>query len=632
MGGMPIRRLPSLLVNQIAAGEVIERPASVVKELVENAIDAAAARIDVVIEGGGKDLIRVSDTGEGIAFDELALAVAPHATSKIETAEDLHAIATMGFRGEALASIASVSRMSLLSRPPDEDAAGLVEVEGDTVGEPRPAGGAVGTTVTVRNLFFNTPARRKFLRSEQTETARVADTIDNLALSHPRLGFGLRVDGRTTRELAGERTPRQRVLDVMGVELAEELHELSADERGLRLWGLVGTPAIARGTTRHQRVFVNGRPISDRAISHAIKEAYRGLMDPTRYPTVVLFVEMDPAQVDVNVHPTKAEVRFRNQSFVHTLVLTAIRETLARADLTPAFDLSRAGASTGGGVPEFGSGMHAGSASGAASIPSASAGGRPATGREFVEYFRRLDPVQKGFVYSEVKQALASQSPEVLAEVERASAASSGGESGAGPQAALAIRLVTDVLQVHSTYIVTQDEEGVLIIDQHALHERVLFEKLRAAVTERDLQSQRLLMPETVEVEPAHLEALGPLQPLLRRLGIEAEPVGSGAIAVHAFTSLLFERKVRPGPFMVELLEKASGGALGPDPEAVLSEVLDMMACKAAVKAGDKLSPAELTELVQCRGQVERSSRCPHGRPTTLRLTIAELDKQFGRR
>ena len=630
MGGMPIRRLPSLLVNQIAAGEVIERPASVVKELVENAIDAAAARIDVAIEGGGKDLIRVSDTGAGIAFDELALAVAPHATSKLETAEDLHAIATMGCRGEALASIASISRMSLLSRPPDEDAAGIIEVEGDTVGEPRPAGGAVGTTVTVRNLFFNTPARRKFLRSEQTETARVADTIDNLALSHPRLGFGLRVDGRVTRELVGERTPRQRVLDVMGVELADELHELSADERGLRLWGLVGTPAIARGTTRHQRVFVNGRPISDRAISHAIKEAYRGLIDPTRSPTVVLFEEMDPAQVDVNVHPTKAEVRFRNQSFVHTLVLTAIRETLAREDLTPAFDLSRAGASSGVGGPEFGSGMQAGGASGAASIPAASGGARPATGREFVEYFRRLDPVQKGFVYSEVKQALASQSPEVLAEVEGASAASSGAESGAGP--ALAIRPVTDVLQVHSTYIVTQDEEGVLIIDQHALHERVLFEKLRTAVTKRDLQSQRLLMPETVEVEPAHLEALGPLQPLLRRLGIEAEPAGSGAVAVHAFTSLLFERKVRPGPFMVELLEKASGRALGPDPEAALSEVLDMMACKAAVKAGDKLSPVELAELVQCRGQVERSSRCPHGRPTTLRLTIAELDKQFGRR
>ncbi|MHC4108564.1 MAG: DNA mismatch repair endonuclease MutL [Planctomycetota bacterium] len=628
---MPIRQLPPLLVNQIAAGEVIERPASVVKELVENAIDAAAARIEVAIEGGGKDLIRVSDTGTGIAFDELALAVAPHATSKIETAEDLHAIATMGFRGEALASIASVSRMSILSRPPDEDAAGLVEVEGDTVGEPRPAGGAVGSTVTVRNLFFNTPARRKFLRSEQTEAARVADTIDSLALSHPRLGFGLRVDGRPTRELAGERTPRQRVLDVMGVELAEELHELSAEERGLRLWGLVGTPAIARGTTRHQRVFVNGRPIADRSISHAIKEAYRGLIDPTRYPTVVLFVEMDPAQVDVNVHPTKAEVRFRNQSFVHTIVLTAIRETLARGDLTPAFDLSRTGAPPGGVVPEFGSGMQAGGASGAVGFTGDLGGARPATGREFVEYFRRLDPVQKGFVYSEVKQALAAQTPELLAEAEGASAASSGAEPGAAAPA-LAIRPVTDVLQVHSTYIVTQDEAGVLIIDQHALHERVLFEKLRAAVTERDLESQRLLMPERVEVEPAQLEALGPLQPLLRRLGIEAEPGGPATVAVHAFTSLLFERKVQAGPFMAELLAKASSQALGPDPEAALSEVLDMMACKAAVKAGDTLSPAELAELVQYRGQVERSSRCPHGRPTTLRLTIADLEKQFGRR
>jgi DNA mismatch repair protein MutL len=586
-----IHVLPPFIVNQIAAGEVVERPASVVKELVENALDAAARRIEVAIESGGRDLIRVTDDGRGIDFDELPLAVTAHATSKISATEDLDAIATLGFRGEALASLASVSRMTLVSRPADAQEAGRIDAEGDRLGKPQPAPGPPGTTVTVHNLFFNTPARRKFLRAEATETSRITQAIEALALGHPQVGFSLDTNGRRTLDLHAGEEPRERMLSVLGAELEPELLDLSGDDGGITIRGLAGKPAVARGTARHQHVFVNGRPISDRAITHAIKEAYRGLIDPARHPTVVLFMELDPKQVDVNVHPTKAQVRFRNPSVVHGAVLAAFRGALGEADLTPGFSMARAAASA-----PFGSGL----------------AGPGATTADFVEHFRRLDPQQKGFVYSEVKQALATEplDAEILP----------------------TIRVVRDVLQVHSSYLVTQDEQGLLIIDQHALHERVMFETLIEAVRRGNLESQRLLMPAMIEVDPTQMELMESLQPLLRRIGIEAEPAGPAAIAVHAFSSFLFERNVEPPEFIGDLLNRVSGEGLGDDPEAALHETLDMMSCKAAVKAGDRLSPQEIADLLKQREAVERSSRCPHGRPTTLRLTIEDLEKQFGRR
>lgn len=629
---MGIRRLPTLLVNQIAAGEVIERPASVVKECVENAIDAGASRIDVEIEIGGKELIRISDDGCGIAFDDLPLAVAPHATSKIQGQEDLDAIATMGFRGEALASIASVSRLSLLSRPANQQEAGLLEVAGDDVRAPRPAGGPPGTSVTVRNLFFNTPARRKFLRADQTETGRISDVVQNLALAHPSIAFTLRIDGRLALQLPGNQQSRDRVLDVLGGELAEQLLEFESDERGISMWGMAGTPDIARGTGKHQRVFLNGRLINDRSISHAIKEAYRGLIEPGRFPTIVLFLQMDPAQVDVNVHPAKAEVRFRNQAAVHGAVLSAVRGALRAADLTPKFELSSMSGSGGPlpwqgmplavpppMAPEFGSS----SSSNTGHSHVGAENGRPSFG----EYFRRLDPVQKGFIYSEVKQALAEEMPELLQEDAPADAMQ---QDQQPPQLPM-VRRVDGVMQIHSSYLVTEDEQGILIIDQHALHERVMFEKLKQRIGKGKLESQRMLMPATVTVDRDQIDLLEQLQPLLERLGIDAEPIGPTSIAVHAFTSLLFERSVDPAQFMSELLNKAQNEGLTADSEAALHETLDMMACKAAIKAGDRLSPEELAELLEYREKVERSSNCPHGRPTSLRLTLRDLERQFGR-
>jgi len=625
---MPIRRLAPLLVNQIAAGEVIERPASVVKELVENAVDAGARRITVAIEEGGKALIRVADDGSGIPFDELTLALAPHATSKIETSEDLERIATMGFRGEALASIASISRISVLSRPTGEDRGAVVEGEADAISEPRPAASAPGTTITVRNLFFNTPARRKFLKTDQTESGRIVEMLEGLALSHPAAAFTLTVDGRPRMDLPPDQSPRDRTLGVLGRELADELLEI-ADEAGsdvgeIGLWGLAGTPSIARGTGRHQRVYVNGRLVADRSIAHAIKEAYRGLIEPTRTPTIVLFLVMDPELVDVNVHPTKAEVRFRNQSAVHRRVLSAIRAVLAKADLTPAFDAGApalpltAFSTPPGPEPAFGTGR-------------SSAGPRT---RAVVDTLRSLDPQQKGIVYSELKAALAREAPEILErEIMEGGAARRDDEGG---ERLPVVRQVSTVLQVHSSYIVTEDEQGMLIIDQHALHERVMFQKLKDRLDVGALEAQRLLVPAVVSADAAQVEKLESLAPLLARLGIEAELMGPSTVAVHAFTSLLFERGVDPVTFMQEVLARAAGAGLGEpgsdDPEAALHEVLDMMACKAAIKAGDRLEPKEIEELLEYRDTVERSSNCPHGRPTTLRLTLRDLERQFGRR
>ena len=618
---MPIRPLPTLLVNQIAAGEVIERPASVVKELVENAIDAGATRIDVVLEQGGTALVRVTDDGDGIPRDELPLAVAPHATSKIATAADLDAIATMGFRGEALASIASVSRFTIRSRTRDEDAAAILEGEGGTFAETRPASGAPGTSITVSAIFFNTPARRKFLKTTGTETSRCLDVVRRIALAHPDIGWNVTVDGRVRIDLPPGQSPERRAIAVLGAELEPELLPVGGEEGGVRVWGLAGTPDVARPTSRHQHLYLNGRAIQDRTVIHAVREAYRGLVDPGRHPTIVLFLEIDPAAVDVNVHPAKAEVRFRDQSVVHAAVRHTVRDALRAADLMPAVDLRAPG---GLAVPRpesspaFGAGRAPSYGGGGGASPGRSSGAAPGPAAA---------PARGGgeFVYQEVKAALADTAP---GDLERML----GAPASATPEPAPVVHVRTDVLQVHSSFIVTQDEQGIVIIDQHALHERVMFEKLKARMTSGPFESQRLLMPATVPVDSAQMEALDALAPLLERLGIDAAPIGPHSVGVHAFTSLLFERGVDPVDFMGDLLSFGARTEGRLDEEAALHEVLDMMACKAAVKAGDSLEPREIAELLAMRETIERSSNCPHGRPTSLRLTLRDLERQFGRR
>jgi DNA mismatch repair protein MutL len=635
---MPIRTLPTLVINQIAAGEVIERPASVVKELTENALDAGATHINIAIEEGGAQLIRISDDGIGIPAEELTLAVSPHATSKITASDELEAIGTLGFRGEALASIASISRLRITSRPTTEDgiaeAAAVLEVEGDMVTGPTPASGKPGTVIEVRDLFFNTPARRKFMRSPASEFGHINDTLARIAMVNPDCGFTLAHNGRTVRDLPRNQSRKERCIDLLGKDLEEGLLEFDHHDDPSRgsahAWGLAGLPSLARATSKFQHVCVNGRPIKDRNLMHAIKEAYRGLMPPDKFPMVVLFIDLDSSQVDVNVHPQKAEVRFRHPSHVHGLVLTALRQRLLGADLTPAATfrptIPQIGSTEGGGVQT------------APPIRSTD---------DFVDYFKAMDPKQKGFVYSEVKRQLKQETPEEVTEEDDAfeeQLLSRRAAEQENPNSQSPTPNSYSILQIHDSYVVTQDEHGLVIIDQHALHERVMFEELRKRILEdkASLESQRLLMPEVVSADDARQAKLDELRPLLDRLGIEADPIGPGQVAIHAFPSLLFSRNVKVGPFMEELLDKAEAGAFdkldlggGSDAqlpeEAALHEVLDMMSCKAAIKAGDKMSEQELAALLAKRDQIERSSNCPHGRPTTLRLSLKDLERQFGR-
>lgn len=642
--------LPPLVANQIAAGEVVERPASVVKELIDNAIDAGASRITVELEQGGVELVRVTDDGHGVPPAQLALMVAPHATSKVRSADDLDRVTTMGFRGEALASIASVSRLSIRSRTALDVGASRLDCEGVALSEVRPEAGGVGTSVSVRNLFFNTPARRKFLKTPATEQGHATEVVRDLAMAHPEIGFTLKIDGRQTIDLPPGQSPRERTLALLGAEMESQYLTCSADTfddaRGVALWGLVGLPAVARPSPRWQHVFVNGRPIRDKTIQHALKEAYRGLIEPGKHPSAVLQLVMDPGAVDVNVHPAKAEVRFRDSSLIHQVVYRAVRDALRQADLTPM---------VGGG----GGAGHGGSMPGAPALPLTPIGpahtlgfagdaarSSPASASAFVDYFSRRVPAQGGgrFEYESVRRSVQAGTREF----DSAPGVFSGvpqrvGDPDTAPLTpSLAAPVPAErVLQVHNSYLVTQDEQGVVIIDQHALHERVMYEKLRARVANGDgtgrLESQRMLVPAAVGASPLAMERLPAYADFLETLGIALEPSGAASVLVQSFPSFLLEKGVDAGAFTAELLEKIEGEPTasreqdGARREALLHEVLDMMACKAAVKAGDALSQGELEELLRLREVVERSSNCPHGRPTAIRVSIRDLERSFGR-
>lgn len=624
-----IKPLPALLVNQIAAGEVVERPASVVKELLDNALDASAKHITIDLQQGGIELIRIADDGVGIPPADLPLALASHATSKISCASDLEAIATMGFRGEALASIASVARLSIRSRTALDASAHRLDAEGDVVHDAQPDSGAFGTVVTVRNLFFNTPARRKFLRTIQTEQGHCVDVVRQVALAQPNRAFTLRCDDRVVLDLHADQQPRARTLGVLGEELSPHLLDLSTDELdspGVIAWGLLGDPTLAKVTAKAQYLFVNGRPVRDRTIQHALQESYRGLLDPARKPLAVVYLELDPAMVDVNVHPAKTEVRFRDSGRVHSAVYHAARRALDRSDLTPSWrDM------TGNATVRPWSSHRAGAGVDGRDAPFTNSAITPTPQWSPPRDFSATDFAQR------VKTHLADAGAEVDIDALRAAVEHSapsvnltGEMSGAILQ--LQARPAERVLQVHDSFIVTQDEDGVLIIDQHALHERVMFEKIMDRLAVGPMESQRLLTPIPLPATPSQLESLAMLRSVFERIGVDAAPIGPAAIAVHAFPTLLFDRKVEPAGFLSETLERAASSEFPSSEEAVLHEVVDMMACKAAVKAGDRLSESELSELLSLRDRVERSSSCPHGRPTTIRLSLHDLERRFGRR
>lgn len=606
-----IRALSPLVVNQIAAGEVVERPASVVKELVENALDAGATSVRVELEAGGIELVRVADDGCGMSPEQLPMAVAPHATSKITSPDDLDAVSTMGFRGEALASIASVSRLRIRSRAKGASEATELRVEGDRVEGPMPASGAPGTVIEVRNLFFNTPARRKFLRTAQTEKQRCVEAVKGLALARPAIGFTLVCDGHTTLDLPANQSAPERVRSILGEDLADAMIEApgtAAETYRVNLWGLVGRPHAARGNAKGQWIVLNGRVIRDPSIAHALREAYRGLIEPGKHPVAVLLIDVDPSMVDVNVHPAKAEVRFRDSSAIHAAVHGSVREALAGEDLTAS--LNEVSPSSVRPWQPF--------------VPADGAIFRGPQATEMTQAARELDD---RFTEAEAHAVLNRPEPSLA----------STPDSQLEPKEAgvPAIDRVPDgpwmrrAMQIRDSYLVAHDDDGVVIIDQHALHERVMFEALRARVASQGtLESQRLLTPAMVGIADAP-DKLDALAPILGTLGIDATSAGPTRVAVHSFPSLLFSRGVDPADFMGDLLEKDD---LPKDQEDALREVLDMMACKAAVKAGDALSDQELSALLELREKVERSASCPHGRPTSVRLTMRDLEKMFGRR
>ncbi len=646
-GQSRIRVLPNLLVNKIAAGEVVERPASVVKELVENSLDAGATRIAVTIEDGGRQLIRVTDDGIGMTAEDLRFAVMPHATSKITGEEDLYAISTMGFRGEALASISSVSRLRIASRVRGTNEGHEIRVTAEQVESSNAAGCPEGTTVEVRDLFFNVPARRKFLKGASTEVGHINEQVGRIALARPDVSFEVRSNERLTQNLPASATLLERVAKFYGHELAQALLRVERDERGLKIDAFAALPAQSRATAQWQYVYVNGRYIRDRFIQHAIKESYRGLMEPNRHGVVFLFLTIDPALVDVNVHPTKIEVRWADSNLVHSQVLSALREAFQRADLTPTLRTDRAALTpppevqermreelasmlksqlSGQSPPLFaGRGDESGISTARESWGDQRGVGLPelrtqvpSTGSaDPLDVWRRLYG-ERTEQTNPASDSFAASMGQVLASMPVASTAN----TAFGPMRPRAI-------QMHNLYLVVETDEGIMIIDQHALHERVIYEQLRERMTSGTLESQRLLLPETIRVTAQQMSLLEQQADLLRRLGIDASPFGADTVAVHSFPSLLKDTDVPS--FMSDLLDYLSQQPSAGQTEVVIHKILDMMACKAAVKAGDPLTHDEIETLVRKRHLVDKATSCPHGRPTILRLTKADLNRQFKR-
>jgi DNA mismatch repair protein MutL len=596
------------MVNVIAAGEVVERPASVLKELLENSIDAGAASIIVTIEDGGLELISVTDDGSGMAGDDLAMAFQRHATSKIHREEDLERIATMGFRGEALASIAAVAQVRAVSRMADSVEAACIEIDCGVMAPLRPCSGSVGTTVEVRKLFYKLPARRKFLRTANTEMKHITEHFTRIALSHCRLDMTLIHNGREVCRLTANQPARDRIRELLSEGIAEDLVEFASREKGLNINGLLGRPAAARTSNKYQYVFLNGRFIRDKFISHAMQEAYRGMMEPGRFPVAVVWIEMPFDAYDVNVHPMKLEVRFYDSNLVHSQVLGAMREKLMSLDL----DVT-------GILP--GRSAHAGPLS-SDDLAGEDAGRRQRIEQAMTDFFQNHKGVeQQRLGFAGATRPSYPPAPRQTEHFDHAFTAAAPSALPELPQRRF--------LQLHDSYIVAEVEDGFMIVDQHALHERIIYEELCRKLHQGQLESQKLLIPETFEVTGEQADAIDSHSVMLEKLGIIVEPFGPRTVAIQAFPVIL--EKVEPVDFVQGLLDLAADKELGIDEERLMHEVLDMAACKAAIKAGQRLSEGEISQLLADKERVERSSRCPHGRPTVIKLSLADLEKQFKR-
>lgn len=599
---MPIRRLPPETVNRIAAGEVVERPASAVKELVENALDAGAGRVEIEADGGGLSRILVSDDGSGLSPDELSLAVERHATSKLAPQPDgtwdlLH-IATLGFRGEALPSIGSVARLSIASRVRGGDANAIL-VEGGSVGDVGPAAfaGPCGARVEVRDLFYATPARLKFMKSERSEQMAIAEEVKRQAMAHEAVGFTLDLDGRRTLRLMPEHPGPEgrlkRLAAVLGGDFQDNALEIDQEREGVRLSGFAGLPTYNRGNAAHQYLFVNGRPVRDRLLQGALRAAYADYLARDRHPAAALYLELDPQLVDVNVHPAKAEVRFRDPALVRGLIVGALRHALAGAGHRASTTV--AAAALGGFRPQSGPsprGFSAWSAGGWTPAPSTPSipGLAEASAR-----FEAPEPMPSAEVIDPVDYPLGAA---------RA--------------------------QVHETYIVAQTRDGIVVVDQHAAHERLVYERMKHEMDAGGVTRQTLLLPEVVELDPAEAERVIARADELAGLGLIIESFGPGAILVRETPALLGETNAAGliRDIADDLAENGQALAL----KERLEEVCSTMACHGSVRAGRRLTAAEMNALLREMEATPHSGQCNHGRPTYVELKLADIERLFGRR
>ncbi len=605
-----IRPLPDTLINQIAAGEVVERPASVVKELVENALDAGASRVDIDLEEGGVRLIRIRDNGSGIPAGELPLAVSRHATSKIASLDDLEGVATLGFRGEALPSIASVSRFAMSTRRADDEHGSVLEIDGGRVGEVMPRPHPQGTTVEVRDLFFNVPARRKFLRAERTELGHIEEWLRQLALARPDVELRVSHNGKPSRRWKGEGgsggapslLSDGRLHETLGQEFTRNVLRVDHAAAGLRLHGWIAQPAYNRASTDQQYLFVNGRSVRDRSIAHAVKQAYSDVLFHGRHPAYVLFLELDPRRVDVNVHPAKHEVRFRDSRLIHDFVYRTLHEALAG---------TRAGVEAGAGV----------------AVDSA-AGLAPPAGMAF----HGQGPASGGGYMPQAPLGLSQ-----VAEARSGYAAlyGNGGASQATPVApplppgddASLPPLGYALAQLHGIYILAESAEGLVVVDMHAAHERIGYEKLKAAHDGEGLRTQPLLVPASLAVSEREADVAEREAATLAALGFEVTRSGPQSLTLRSVPALLAHGDVEAllRDVLADLREHGESRRVA----AARDELLSTMACHGAVRANRRLTLPEMNALLREMEATERSGQCNHGRPTWARFGLPEIDRWF---
>lgn len=589
-----INTLNPQLANQIAAGEVVERPASVVKELVENSLDAGATRIDIEVEQGGVKRLCVRDNGCGIEQSDMPLALSRHATSKISDIDDLEAVATLGFRGEALASIASVSRLSLTSNSGESQGWQAVSEGRDMAVDVQPAAHPAGTSVDVRDLFFNTPARRKFLRTETTEYNRIDDYAKKLALSHMQVAFSLRHNQRVNLNLQPAQTvleQEKRVADICGKPFMEQALYIDNQRTGIRLWGWIGLPTFSRSQTDLQHFFVNGRSIRDKVVSHAVRQAYQDVLYHGRHPAFVLFLEIEPKDVDVNVHPTKHEVRFRDSRVIHGFVSSTLQKALAQDRPQDHLQSNEAQSL----LPEE-------------AIPTQSTMG--------------LAPAPTPLNYSAKTSGYQGQSVNTPMHAYQSLYAEGGAE-----ESAIIPPLGFAIAQLKGIYILAENEQGMIVVDMHAAHERITYEQMKTDFDKEGLIAQPLLVPESLSVSQREADAVEQNPDVFLRLGFRVERAAAESIVVREIPALLRGTQVEAllRDVISDVLEHGTSQRI----RHKINEILSTMACHGSVRANRKLTIPEMNALLRDMEATERSGQCNHGRPTYFQLSLDELDKLF---